>query len=76
MFKTDYVGMFPSNYVEFNDLSTNADTKWFKLWANAFKPKFNMQQNLFWETGKEKPVTAIGKLFLESIQVKIVSKYT
>ena len=61
--------MLPSNYVEFNDLLIDADTKWFKLWATALKPKFTMQQDLYWETGKDKSVAIIGNLFNESLQV-------
>ena len=63
--------MSPTNFVEFNDLTTDADTKWFKLWSNALKPKFAMQQKLFWETGKEKPITIIGNLFKESMEVSL-----
>ena len=62
--------MFPSNYVEFNDLSKDADTKWFTLWANALKPKFRAQQDLFWQTDNEKSVKTIGKLFTESLEVR------
>ena len=63
--------MIPSDYVEFNDLSSNGDTQWFKMWANALRPKFRMQQDLYWQTGQEKPVAAIGKLFSECLEVSL-----
>ena len=61
--------MFPSNYVEYNDFLADADTKWFKLWSNALKPKFSAQQDSFWQTDQEKSVVTIGKLFAESLEV-------
>ena len=64
--------MSPTNIIEFNDLTTEADTKWFTLWSSALKPKFALQQNLFWETGKEKPIVIIGNLFKESLQVRLL----
>ena len=63
--------MSPTDYVEFNDLTAEADTKWFKLWSTAMKPKFSKQQDLFWETGKDKHIGIIGNLFLESLQVHL-----
>lgn len=61
--------MNPTNYVEFNDLLADADTKWFKLWATAIKPKFTSRQDLYWENGQDKSIAAIGNLFNESLEV-------
>ena len=61
--------MNPTEYVEFNDLSAEADTKWFKLWANALKPTFQQLQEQFWDAGQDKPCEQLVRLYAESVDV-------
>ena len=61
--------MNPTDYVEYNDLPTDADTKWFKIWAKALKPTFRQLQDQFWEAGQDKPCERLVQLYAESIEV-------
>ena len=65
-----------SKFVEFNDLTSEAESAWFKLWKEALKSKFQAQQKLFMDTWvpkptslSSKPITSIGNLFHESLEV-------